>query len=77
MKQPEWQRGGICGALSSTSQQPNLEPSEERERECCITLAVNKFHSHLFTFTVSLSFQKLIMSDLQGLCQICTSEMVR
>ena len=33
MKQPEWQRGGICGALSSTSQQLNLEPSEERERE--------------------------------------------
>ena len=33
MKQPEWQRGGICGALSSTSQQLNLEPSEQRERE--------------------------------------------
>ena len=33
MKQPEWQRGGICGALSSKSQQLNLEPSEQRERE--------------------------------------------
>ena len=33
MKQPEWQRGGICGALSSTSQQFNLEPSEQRGRE--------------------------------------------
>ena len=33
MKQPEWQRGGICGALSSTSQQLNIEPSEQRERE--------------------------------------------
>ena len=33
MKQPEWQRGGICGALSSTSQQLNHEPSEQRERE--------------------------------------------
>ena len=33
MKQPEWQRGGICDALSSTSQQLNLEPSEQRERE--------------------------------------------
>ena len=33
MKQPEWQRGGICGALSSTSQQLNLEPTEQRERE--------------------------------------------
>ena len=32
MKQPEWQRGGICGALSSTSQQLNIEPSEQRER---------------------------------------------
>ena len=32
MKQPEWQREGICGALSSTSQQLNLEPSEQRER---------------------------------------------
>ena len=33
MKQPEWQREGISGALSSTSQQLNLEPSEQRERE--------------------------------------------
>ena len=33
MKQPECQRGGICGALSSTSQQLNIEPSEQRERE--------------------------------------------
>ena len=32
VKQPEWQRGGICGALSSTSQQLNIEPSEQRER---------------------------------------------
>ena len=32
MKQAEWQKGGICGALSSTSQQLNLEPSEQRER---------------------------------------------
>ena len=31
--QTEWQRGGICGALSSTSQQLNIEPSEQRERE--------------------------------------------
>ena len=33
VKQPEWQRGGICGALSSKSQQLNIEPSEQRERE--------------------------------------------
>ena len=33
VKQPEWQRGGICGALSSTSQHLNLEPTEQRERE--------------------------------------------
>ena len=32
-EEPQWQRGGICGALSSTSQQLNLEPSEQRERE--------------------------------------------
>ena len=33
MKQPEWQRGGICGALLSTPQQLNLEPSEQSERD--------------------------------------------
>ena len=56
MKQPEWQRGGICGALSSTSQQLNIEPSEQRERStkskftvfdvlCCFTI---KFHGDVF-----------------------------
>ena len=41
MKQPEWQRGGICGALSSTSQQLNIEPSEQRERDDIVLLSLS------------------------------------
>ena len=42
MKQPEWQRGGICGALSSTSQQLNVEPSEQRESETSMSAQLSK-----------------------------------
>ena len=49
MKQPEWQRGGICGALSSTSQQLNLEPSEQRERE------LSQFSVVIFTWVIHRS----------------------
>ena len=49
MKQPEWQRGVICGALSSTSQQLNLEPSEQREREKSPPIRnIYLNHSHAF-----------------------------
>ena len=45
-EQPEWQRGGICGALPSTSQKLNLEPSEQREREkempCSLTYVASQ-----------------------------------
>ena len=41
MKQPEWQRGGICGTLSSKAQQLNLEPSEQREREQKVVISIS------------------------------------
>ena len=49
MKQPEWQRGGICGALSSTSQ-----PSEQRERDTYFYLSSLSIHEG-FSLQLKLS----------------------
>ena len=53
VKQPEWQRGGICGALSSTSQQLNIEPSEQREINDGQTMDNSRINASSREFTVS------------------------
>ena len=60
MKQPEWQRGWICGALSSKSQQLNLEPSEleQREREIYLFACSNIFYNQI-QFLVYVAFYNL------------------
>ena len=71
MKQPEWQRGGVCGALSSTSQQLNLEPSEQRERErgCTYHFVQSVFHAtSLLVSSGTSQTPRGIPSDLSASC---------